>query len=394
VNDIIPFVVFGDEWGIHATSTQHLVRRFALNRPLLYVNTVGMRPPQLSLYDLRRCWTKLTGRVSARKPDSSIMLPGGLLYSPFMLPFNRPPTLRRWNRRRLICGLRRELDRHSLAAPVLLVSSPIGAEVIGSIGERLVVYYVTDNYAALPGVYVEYLEELERVLLAEADLIFVSSRSLQKDKIGRKTSPILLPHAVDFEHFHRMADPPGPIPAQLAHLPRPWLGFFGLLAPWVDFDLLERVAVAFPEGSVVLVGPAWSRSAPPARQPNLHWLGPRTYADLPRLAAHFDVGLIPFRQDHLTAYVNPLKLLEYLALGLPVVSTPLPDLDMFGDLVYQGRNPDEFVAQVRRAIGDRSMDRRKKRFERAAAESWEMRAKSVDDRIKEALQWRTTSRRA
>jgi len=197
-----------------------------------------------------------------------------------------------------------------------------------------------------------------------------------------------LPHGVDFEHFHGAADPPAVLPKELAHLPRPLLGFFGLLAPWVDTDLLRHVATSFPEASVVLIGPAWGRSAPPTQPANLHWLGPRSYADLPRLAAHFDAGLIPFRQDRLTAYVNPLKLLEYLALGLPIVSTPLPDLDMFGDLVFQASNPVEFVAQLRRALDDRSSARRQARFRRAAAESWEARAAVVDEWISESLRSR------
>ena len=167
--------------------------------------------------------------------------------------------------------------------------------------------------------------------------------------------------------------------------PRPLLGFFGLLAPWVDTGLLQETAKAFPDASLILIGPAWSQSTPPSEPANLHWLGPRSYAELPRLAAHFDVGLVPFRQDRLTAYVNPLKVLEYMALGLPIVSTPLPDLDAFGDLILQASGPAQFVTQIRRALEDRSVARRQARFTRAALESWEARAAVIDERVSALL---------
>src|SRR5207249_4443843 len=157
---------------------------------------------------------------------------------------------------------------------------------------------------------------------------------------------------------------PGPQPRELQHLPGPLLGFFGTLAPWIDTELLKQVARAFPHGSIVLIGPVWIDCEIP-NLPNVHWLGPRSYADLPRYAAHFDVGLIPFRINTLTAYVNPLKLLEYLALGLPVVSTPLPDLSCFADVVHQATNHDDFVDQVRLALDNRSPEQRQQCFARA-----------------------------
>lgn len=381
----VPLVVFGDEWGLHPTSTQHLVRRLAHSHPLLYVNTLGMRPPRLTLYDLRRSWNKVRTWVRGRGDGVRAGIPNGHLYSPITIPFNRPAALRRWNRRRLIQGLQREMVRHGFREPVLLVASPIGAEVVGALGERLVVYYITDQYAALPGVHRRYLEELDTALLASADLIFVTSRKLQQEKTGEKTTPILLPHGVDFDHFSGAAKGRGPIPPEMARLPRPVLGFFGLLAPWVDIELLQHLARSFPQGSVVLIGAAWSGCRPIGGPANLHWLGPRSYTDLPRLAAHFDVALIPFRQDKLTAYVNPLKLLEYLALGLPVVSIPLPDLEPFGHLIYQASTAEEFVFQVRKALHDRTSELCRERFERAAGESWEARVLTLEEHLAATL---------
>ena len=275
----------------------------------------------------------------------------------------------------MVRGVRRKLREHGLEAPVLLVSAPSGAEMVGQLGERLVVYYVTDEYAELPGVYRAYVESLEERLLAEADLILVTSVSLQSSKRGKKGPTVLLPHGVDFDHFHSATTPRGPIPEELERLPRPILGFFGLLAPWVDTNLLRILARALPQASIVLIGPTWSDFPAPGGAPNLHSLGPRSYADLPRYAAHFDVGLIPFRQDRLTAHVNPLKLLEYLALGLPVVSTPLPDLERVAHVVYQAARSDEFVERVKLALAERTPALRHLRVSLAAGESWDARSR-------------------
>jgi glycosyltransferase involved in cell wall biosynthesis len=223
-------------------------------------------------------------------------------------------------------------------------------------------------------------------------LIFATSAELQRQKRGEKTSTLLLPHGVDFEHFHSAAEPRGPVPEEMRTLPRPLLGFYGLLSSWVDTDLLVQVARAFPRASVVLIGPAWSNYQIPKGAPNLHWLGPCSYADLPRYAAHFDVGLVTFKQNRLTTSVNPLKLLEYLALGLPVVSTPLSDLGHLTDYVRQADNPRDFIQQVQLSLIENGPDERQHRFRLAAEESWDSRMDYLFQEIETALGRRITKR--
>jgi glycosyltransferase involved in cell wall biosynthesis len=376
-----PVVVFGEEWGLHSSSTQHLASRLGEIQPVLYVNAVGLRRPRLNIHDVRRAFGKLEQWMRPKVNGCQNGLLNMPVYSPVRVPLNTVASVRRWNKHNLVKGLHHELTRHRMEAPVLFVSSPVGAEAVGSVGERLLVYYITDDYPALPGVDRSYVEDLEAVLLSEADLIFATSTELQRKKRGAKTETLLLPHGVDFEHFHAASDPLGPMPEELRHLPRPLLGFYGLLAPWVDADLLTDVARAFPGASVVMIGQAWSGWQQPTGVPNLHWLGPRTYADLPKYAAHFDVGLITFKQNRLTASVNPLKLLEYFALGLPVVSTPLPDLGLISRAVFQARNSSEFISQVEAALAERDPARRQERFALAAQESWDTRLGNIVEEI-------------
>ncbi len=382
-------VIFGDEWGLHPTSVQYLARGLVKSHPLLYVNAFWQRRPRWSLNDAQRAWHKLCRLASAKGGRSTPNHSGLHFHSPALIPFKPVRPIRNWNRRMLVKGLQQQLRLHSFEAPILFAALPLGAEVVGALGEQLLIYYIMDEYAAMPGVYAEYIHDLEKRMLAEADLIFVTSSKLQAEKNGRKAPAVLLPHGVDFEHFHSAATTPGPMPEELRRLPRPLLGFCGTLAPWIDPDILTQVSRAFPQGSVVLIGPQWIDFPMPKCVPNLHWLGPRPYADLPNYAAHFDVGLIPFRQDKLTAYVNPLKLLEYLALGLPVVSTPLPDLARFGEVIFQANTTDDFIDQVKLALADRAPERHMRRFALAAGESWEARVNALQQHIETALRRRT-----
>ena len=384
-NSKCPFVVFGDEWGLHPTSVQHLARGLAKDHSLLYVNTFWQRRPRWNLNDARRAWHKLR-MIASRDHNSTCCLPGAHFYSPPIIPLKPVSAVRRCNRVLLKRGVRAQLRLHGLENPALFVTLPFAAEAIGGLDERLVVYYVTDQYSAMPDVCSEYIEDLEQVLLSESDLIFVTSRELLKEKNGRKSPARLLPHGVDFNHFHSAVATPKETPSELKHLPRPLLGFYGTLAPWVDAELITQLSRAFPQGSIVLIGPVWIDFPVPRDLPNVHWLGPRSYQDLPAYAAHFDVGLIPFRQNTLTAYVNPLKLLEYLALGLPVVSTPLPDLMSFADVVSVASTPDDFVDQVRMALNDRAPERRLQRFAVAAGESWDARVSVLEQHVQAALQ--------
>ena len=384
-NTRLPLVIVGDEWGLHPTSVQHLARRLARENPVLYANALYHRRLRWTVNDARRVWGKLRQWLLPNGNGQVEGLSNLHVYSQPVIPFRPIGPVRRWNRNLLVRGLRRQMRLHKIEAPVLFVALPFGAEAVGALGESLLVYYVIDQYSALPAVYADYVEDLERILLSEADLVFVTSKELQREKNGRKAPALLLPHGVDFDHFHSATDPPGPGPEELRHLSRPILGFHGVLAPWVDTDILEQVCRAFPRASVILIGPEWIDFPMPKGLLNLFKLGPRSYAELPRYAAQFDVGLIPFRRDRLTAYVNPLKLLEYLALGLPVVTTPLPDLDRFGDLVLQGSSPDEFVDQVKSALADRSPERRRQRFALAAGESWEARVNTLQHHVESAL---------
>jgi glycosyltransferase involved in cell wall biosynthesis len=167
------------------------------------------------------------------------------------------------------------------------------------------------------------------------------------------------------------------VPAEISALPKPVIGYFGLLADeWVELELLVRVAKRFTTGSLVLLGKSTMDLAPLRALPNVHLLGRKPYETLPAYAKGFDVALIPFPKNEATLHSNPLKAREYLAAGLPVVSTAVPEVEVLGQCRI-GRDHDEFLAQIEAALADPVP--RARRSDTVRSESWAARLAEVNE---------------
>ena len=206
----------------------------------------------------------------------------------------------------------------------------------------------------------EGLLELEQELIDKADLVFTGGSSLFEAKKDRHDSVHLFPSSVDRAHFGKAR---GAIedPADQAGMPHPRLGFFGVLDERFDIDLLDRVAELRPAWSFVMVGPV-VKIAPEElpQRPNIHYLGGKTYAELPAYLGGWDVALMPFAMNESTQFISPTKTPEYLAGGKPVVSTPVKDVVRhYGQLegVQIAGDADSFVAACEKAL-ELAKDRR------------------------------------
>jgi glycosyltransferase involved in cell wall biosynthesis len=156
-----------------------------------------------------------------------------------------------------------------------------------------------------------------------------------------------LDHGVDVAHFSS----PGEVPPDVASIAHPTIGFFGGFDDYViDFGLLEKVANEMPEAHLLLIGDATCSMDRLTRHQNVTWLGAREYRDIPAYGRAFDVAIMPWLQNDWIQNCNPIKLKEYLVLGLPVVSTYFPEVDRFTDRVDVAADADEFVALVRKAL--------------------------------------------
>jgi glycosyltransferase involved in cell wall biosynthesis len=160
------------------------------------------------------------------------------------------------------------------------------------------------------------------------------------------------------------------------------IGFFGLIADWVDTDLMAKVARRYPQGSLVVLGKA-TTDVSNLELPNVHLLGRKPYADLPAFCKGFDVALNPFRISELTLNANPLKVREYLAAGLPVVSTDIPEVAVL-ETCRIGKTHDEFLAQVDAALAHSGPQ--ESISQSVAEESWQARLLEIEQHLAAAEQ--------
>ncbi len=276
---------------------------------------------------------------------------------PPCLPFGRLPDgpaferLYEANQRVLGRSLRLAASRLGFQEPILWLSFSVlmSEGAIGALGESLVVYHCTDDVAALPGIS-PAAARIEQRLIARADVVFCSSPALAAARGG-----IFVPNGVDFELFSQARLPGTPEPDELAAFPRPVVGYAGQIDERFDFDLLDAVAQMCPSWPFVLVGAV----APGVRarfdallalRPNVRAFGLVPHGELPAWFKSFDVAIVPWRCTPQTRAIYPLKLGEYLAAGLPVVTTPFAALPDARDVVAQAATAEEFVGALVRSF--------------------------------------------
>lgn len=365
-------VCFSNDWTGDPLSKMHLMRILSKENRILWIDSLGNRAPRANLQDVRRIGRKLSAAWNTLKSPRQVE-PNLHVLSPLALPVWQSRFAADLNRRWLGLQIERAMEHLCFRAPVVWCFLPSAAWVATSLRRRLLVYHCVDEFSEFTGAPPNLLEQEARLARA-ADLVIVSSERLLERKKALNPHIELVRHGVDHAHFSRALLPELDIPADLARLPRPRLGFFGLLEDWIDAELLEAVAQAFPQGSLVLIGRARADFSRLKAMPNVHFLGGRPYEALPAYCKGFDVALMPFRINELTMNSNPLKVREYLAAGLPVVSTAIPEIEALG-LCAIGNERQEFVEAIARALTDPGPSRT--RSEHVRDQSWEQRVEEI-----------------
>jgi hypothetical protein len=362
-------VCFSNDWDGDPLSKTHLMRILARRNRVLWVNSLGNRSPRASASDAAKIWRKL--REAAKGVVE--VEPGLHVLAPVYVPAYGSEAVRTANRHLLRLQIRAAMRRLGMRRPISWAFLPSAAPVVGTLGESLVVYHVVDEFSAFSDAS-PHVAELEARLLRRADLVIASSEPLLAAKRAANPRTVLVRHGVDHAHFARALDPALPVPDDLGRLPRPVIGFFGLVADWIDLDLVRAVADAHPRASVVLLGKVTSPTRALEGAPNVHLLGRKPYATLPAYCRGFDVALTPFKVNALALAANPLKAREYVAAGLPNVCTDLPELRAIpGCTVAPTR--EAFVAAVGRALERGGPDPARSALVRG--ESWEAKVEEI-----------------
>ena len=371
-------ICFSHDWSGDPLSKTHVMRLLARDNRVLWVNSIGYRTPTASKADITRAFKKLAAAATPlSEPEPNIFV-----LNPLAVPAYGNPRIRDLNRHLLRFQVRRAMRKLGFRRPLNWVFNPAAAVIAGTLGEERVIYYCVDEYTAFSGVSSRALADLEEQLLRRSDLVIVSADLLYESKSPFNPRTVIVRHGVDFEHFRKALDPATVVPAEVASLPRPVIGFFGLIADWVDLELMAQVAERYPGGSLVLLGKATTDTTVLERLPNVHLLGRKTYESLPAYCKGFDVALMPFRINELTLNANPLKVREYLAAGLPVVSTAIPEVEILGQCRI-GRDGESFLREVAAALEDPGPSAA--RSEAIRKESWAARVDEIRRHMAEQL---------
>jgi glycosyltransferase involved in cell wall biosynthesis len=261
--------------------------------------------------------------------------------------------------------------------PINMVFNPAAGLLAGKLGEDELVYYCVDDYTEFTGAS-KGLKEIEEELFRKSGLVIVSAEKLFDDKKKFNENTHIIRHGTDWRHFRTALGDETEIPFEIKDLPKPIIGFHGLLADWVDFELIKKTAEHFKTGSVVLIG----KIAVDAEQKikildkvkNVHFLGRKPYAELPKFCKGFDVALNPFAINELTLAANPLKVREYLAAGLKVVSTDIPEVRIL-DHCLIGDGHADFIEKIETALKDETS--KEIISDSIKAESWEARIEEL-----------------
>jgi glycosyltransferase involved in cell wall biosynthesis len=374
-------VVFSNDWDGDPLSKVHIMRILSRDNRVLWVNSIGNRAPKANAHDLQRIWRKLSSFTEGIREVE----PNLFVLAPLAIPFYGSEVVRATNRELLRLQVKRAMKQLHFKRPISWSFLPASAPVSGTLGEEFVVYHCVDEFSAFSDTNGKHIAELEARLLRKADLVITSAERLRENKAKVNPNTVLVRHGVDYQHFVKACDPETKIPEDIAKLPKPVIGFFGLMADWVDQEAIIATAKAHPEGSVVVIGkvaPDCDVSAMKA-VPNIHFLGRQPYASLPGYCRAFDVALMPFKVNELTLNANPLKVREYLAAGLPVVSTDIPEVRKVGQCKL-ATSTEDFVRKVDECLAEGAGPIRE-RAERIFHESWDARVEEIRGHVGEAM---------
>ncbi|MHB1808939.1 MAG: glycosyltransferase [Solirubrobacteraceae bacterium] len=362
------------------TNQHHLMSRLARENNVLFVESLGLRAPQLAGRDLARMARRARrGLAPPRRADGLHVL------SPLVVPAHRHRAVRSLNARLLAALVGGATRRLGISRPILWAYAPQAEALVDVLDPSLLVYHCVDDIAAQPGVDGASFREAEARYVRIADLVLASSPPLAERLRPLSSRLLYAPNVADVDLFAGALEP-GALDRAMQALPRPRIVFTGaIVATKLDLELIVALARLRPQWSFALVGPIGPGDphtdvSALAAQPNVHLLGHRPHDELVSVLRAADVAIIPYAINELTRSVFPMKVHEYLAAGLPVVATPLPSLTGVPE-VQTAATPEEMLSLLERALEQDARALRLRRSQAAREHSWEERLAEIGAEI-------------
>ncbi|QEL16200.1 glycosyltransferase family protein [Limnoglobus roseus] len=373
-----PLVVFADDWGRHPSSCQHLVRHLLPHREIVWVNTIGTRPPRLDWGTAKRVmgkfksWASPSGKHQSPGSEHATLAPRTI--SPKMWPSFKSQFGRELNRKLLLRSLRPIFE--SLPQPPNVITTlPLVADLVGELPAHRWTYYCVDDFSVWPGYDGETMLRMERDLVPKVQEIVTVSETLVAHIAKLDRPAHLLTHGVDLDHW--TTKPPEKVPGLDGPEP-PFVVFWGVIDRRMDVAFVKALAASLRVGSLVLVGPREDPAPELVTIPRVRVLPPMPFAKLPALAATASVLVMPYADLPVTRAMQPLKLKEYLVTGKPVVVRDLPSTRPWADCCDVCDTAEGFAARVNERLQGGLPAGQQAARERLEDEGWAEKAKQFE----------------
>lgn len=350
------FIVFSDDWGVHPSSCQHLFKIIASDHKVIWVNTIGMRNPKFTLTDLKKIYLKLSRMLrGSRKSKISTaqVLDSKHVYvcQPFMLPYSRVPGIRFLNRYFVTKKILKLLDELDVKNPIVVSTVPNACDYISGYNEKRIIYYCVDDFTLWPGLSGKIVNEMEKMLIKKSDILFATSKKIYEKLVTSDKKTYLLSHGVDVDTFLKVPDQEH---IKLKSIPKPRVGYYGLIDERSNQELIAGIAPAMKECAFVMAGPIGANIKNLEGCPNIYFTGPIEYSEITALIKGLDILFIPYVVNEFTDSISPLKLKEYLITGKPIVSTPLAEISHYKDSIEIASTVSEWVFILTKILNDSS----------------------------------------
>jgi glycosyltransferase involved in cell wall biosynthesis len=390
-----PLIVFGEDWGAHPSSTQHIVKVLGKTRPVIWLNSIGLRKPKLTLHDLLRLFNKAKSFI-VNKPKSikegnmakEDINSNFIVISPLVIPCANSWFSLKLSKIILKWQLKSACKKLAIEDPIIWTSLPTSVDYLELFGKAPCVYYCGDDFNSLDGVDHQFVTQKEREVVEKSSYIFTASEKMLDKFPSEKT--VNIPHGVNFSLFsEQVVQTPNDLPKG-----KPIAGFYGSISAWLDQDLLVQTIEALPHWNFVFIGKVDCKVEKLEQFSNVYFLGTRPHNDLPKYIQNWNVAMLPFVNNKQIQMCNPLKLREYLASGTPIVTTDFNALEGYRKHLQVANKTNPFYqaillanAEVTPAINFNKLENmsdllaitQAKKYRKASVidESWESRALDI-----------------
>ncbi len=355
-------IFFGEDWHGHNSTAQYLAKELAADYKILWFNSIGLREPRPTLYDLKRAFNKVVSffdrKPKTEAPNQSSDTPKNIfIANPLVIPYHRFKLVRKINYLILKRSIKNMQKLHNIDKPIMISANPATADIMDVAKPVTRAYYCADQYSGMPFINADVITKLELDLLKNCDVVIATNKKLQEDKSKHHSNVNYLPHGTNFKHI-RQALEKKTTPNDLKPYPKPLIGFVGSIGEHIQLDYIEYAAKNLPQHNFIMVGPVFDGIKPPQAE-NITYLGSRDYDVIPDYLSNFDVTLMPFVKSERILYAHPTKIREYISAGCITVATPHDELHDLSKFIKIADDKKAFLKQIQLAIKESSgIDRR------------------------------------